>query len=216
MSKTKRRDPEPSAEPRRQFLKTAVAVAAGVSAGFPAGASLAQSGERRAGKILIAYFSRTGTTREVAKQIRETVGGDLFELRTVHRYPAEYRATTEQAKRELNEGFRPQLTTRVEAMESYDTVFIGYPNWWGTLPMAFFSFLEHYPLDGKTVIPFCTHEGSRFGRSLDDLRANCGSARILDGLALRGGGVERVAGDSAQREIAAWLHGLRLASGAAA
>ena len=190
MNKTERHDSKPATVPRRQFLKTVMAMAAGVSAGLPSGAAQAQSGQRRAGKILIAYFSRTGTTREVAKRIQEVAGGDLFELRTVHRYPVEYRATTEQAKRELNEGFRPQLATRVEAMETYDTVFIGFPNWWGTLPMVFFSFLEHYPLEGKTVIPFCTHEGSRFGRSLDDLRANCGSARILDGLALRGGGVE--------------------------
>lgn len=167
-------------------------------------------------RILIAYYSRTGTTREVARQIQKIVGGELFELRTVHRYPDEYRPTTEQAKREQEEGFRPQLTARVDAMETYDTVFVGFPNWWGTMPMAFFSFLEQYRLDGKTVIPFCTHEGSRFGRSLDDLRANCGNARLLDGLALRGGGVERVARETVQKEIAEWLSGLGLEAGAAA
>lgn len=101
-------------------------------------------------------------------------------------------------------------------MAGYDIVFVGFPNWWGTLPMAFFSFLEQYRLDGKTVIPFCTHEGSRFGRSLDDLRANCGSARLLDGLALRGSGVERVARESVRTEIAEWLRGVGLGAGAAA
>ena len=100
-------------------------------------------------------------------------------------------------------------------MNAYDTVFIGFPNWWGTLPMVFFTFLEQYKLAGKTVIPFCTHEGSGFGRSLDDIRARCGNARILDGLALRGGGVERVATDSVRKEIAQWLDGLNLASGRA-
>jgi len=201
---------------RRKLIRLAAGlIAGGTLSGLPfVPPAVAQpAGERR---ILIAYYSRRGTTREVAKQIQEIAGGDLFELRTAHRYPAEYRATTEQAKRELNEGFRPELTTRVTDMAGYDIVFVGFPNWWGTLPMAFFSFLEQYRLDGKTVIPFCTHEGSRFGRSLDDLRANCGSARLLDGLALRGGGVERVARESVRTEIAEWLRGVGLGAGAAA
>lgn len=201
---------------RRKLIKLAAGLIAGGSLSglsFVPPAAAQPAGGRR---ILVAYYSRTGTTREVARQIQKTVGGALFELRTVHHYPDEYRPTTQQAKRELEDGYRPQLATPVNAMETYDTVFIGFPNWWGTMPMAFFSFLEQYPLDGKTVIPFCTHEGSGFGRSLDDLRANCGSARILDGLALRGGGVERVARESAQKEIGGWLRGLGLGSSAAA
>jgi len=212
----KQQVPDRAAVPRRNFLKAAAAIAAGVSAGLPVGASLAQTGTLPSGKILIAYFSRTGTTRAVVNQIRDAVGGELFELRTAHRYPAAYRATTEQAKRELDEGFRPVLTTQVADMAVYDVVFLGFPNWWGTLPTAIFSFLEQYSLAGKTVIPFCTHEGSRFGRSLDDLRSRCGNARILDGLALRGGGAERVAGESVRREISQWLRGLDLAVGAPA
>lgn len=215
MSNKNRRDPDRIATPRRQFLKTAAGFAASITAGLQSGPSFAQTGSQPTGRILVAYFSRTGTTREVAKQIHKLTGGELFELRTAHSYPAEYRATTNQAKRELNEGFRPVLTTRVADMASYDTVFVGFPNWWGTLPMAFFSFLEQYPLAGKTVIPFCTHEGSRFGRSLEDLRAHCGNARILEGLALRGGGVDWVARESVHQEIAQWLRGLGLASGSA-
>jgi len=201
---------------RRKLIQLAAGLIAGGTLsglGFVTPSAAQPAGSRR---ILIAYYSRTGTTREVARQIQETVGGALHELRTVHRYPDEYRPTTQQAKRELEEGFRPQLATPVDAMETYDTVFIGFPNWWGTMPMALFSFLEQYPLDGKTVIPFCTHEGSSFGRSLDDLRANCGSARLLDGLALRGGGVERVAREAAKKEIGVWLRGLGLGAGAAA
>jgi flavodoxin len=213
MSNMKQQLPDRAVVPRRTFLKAAAAIAAGVSAGLPVGAAPAQTGERPAKKILVAYFSRTGSTRAVANQIRDAVGGELFELRTAHSYPAEYRATTEQAKRELNEDFRPVLTTRVADMAGYDVVFIGFPNWWGTLPTAFFSFLEQYPLSAKTVIPFCTHEGSRFGRSLDDLRSRCGDARILEGLALRGGGADRVAGESVRKEVARWLQGLGLEAG---
>ena len=202
---------------RRVFLRHAtMGLAVGIAGTVLGKPSEAHAVERKSGKVLIAYYSRTGSTREVASQIQKLAGGDLFELRTAHSYPAEYRATTHQAKRELEEGFRPVLTTRVADMAAYDTVFVGFPNWWGTLPMAFFSFFEQYPLAGKTVIPFCTHEGSRFGNSLEDLRAQCGNARILEGLAIRGGGVERVAQESVRQEIAQWLRGLGLASDGAA
>ena len=197
---------------RRRLLKLAAGFAAGGLASRLAFAQ--QSPAKNAGehRILIAYYSRTGTTREVANQIRARVRGDLFELKTAHSYPAEYRATTNQAKRELNEGFRPALVGQIADMGTYDTVFIGFPNWWGTLPMAFFTFLEQYELAGKTVIPFCTHEGSQFGRSLEDLRARCGNARILEGLALRGGGVERVARDAVREEVVRWLDRLNLSA----
>ncbi len=121
-------------------------------------------------KVLIAYFSRTGNTGEFAKGIQERVDGDLFEIRTAHSYPKEYKATTEQAKREQEESFRPQLVSEVPNIGAYEVVFVGYPNWWGTLPMALFSFLEKYDFAGKTLIPFSTHEGSQLGRSVTDLR----------------------------------------------
>ena len=196
------REQPPQTTSRRRLLKLAAGLVAGglTSALVTSPRALAQqTGGRR---ILIAYYSRTGTTREVATQIHAAVGGELFELKTAHSYPAAYRATTNQAKRELNDGFRPKLLTKVSDMIRYETVFIGFPNWWGTMPMAFFSFLEQYDLAGKTVIPFCTHEGSQFGRSLDDLRAHCPNARILDGLALRGGEVDRVTSDPVRSEVA--------------
>ena len=194
---------------RRKLLKAGAAgLIAGVAAPMLGGQSSAFAAEKRNGKVLIAYYSRTGNTREVATQIQQRVGGDLFELRTVHSYPKEYRATTDQAKRELEAGFRPQLTAEVQNMNAYEVIFIGYPNWWGTMPMAFFSFLEKYKPAGKTLIPFCTHEGSHLGRSVTDMRALCPNAKILDGLALRGGNSGTVRTDSAQREIAEWLRKL--------
>ena len=192
--------------PRRKLLMAGAAgLVAGVAAPFLSRPSSAFGAEKSNGKILIAYYSRTGNTRELANQIQQRVGGDLFEVRTVHSYPKEYRATTDQAKREQEDNFRPQLTAEVQNMESYTTVFIGYPNWWGTLPMAFFSFLEKYNFAGKTLIPFSTHEGSHLGRSVADMKTLCPNSRILDGIALRGGNSSTVKTDSARREVAEWL-----------
>lgn len=187
---------------RRKLLQVAGAgLVAGIAA--PLVSSRAVAAEQH--KVLIAYYSRTGTTREVAKQIQQSVGGDLFELRTTHAYPKEYRATTQQAKKEQEADFRPQLTAEVNNADSYDFVFVGYPNWWGTLPMAFFSFLERYRFAGKTIIPFCTHEGSGLGRGVGDIKSLCPGATTLEGLALRGGGVGNVQSDAARREVAGWL-----------
>ena len=161
--------------------------------------------EKKTGKVLIAYYSRSGTTREVASQIQQRVGGDLFELKTTHSYPKEFRATTNQAKKEQEDKFRPQLTADVPNVDSYDLVFIGFPNWWSTLPMAFFTFLERYRFAGKTIIPFCTHEGSGLGSSVSDIKSLCPNATILEGIALRGGGVENVQSNSVRREVAEWL-----------
>ncbi|BBB92556.1 MAG TPA: flavodoxin [Methylomusa anaerophila] len=150
--------------------------------------------------MLIAYFSKTGNTREIANQIHANVGSDLFEIKTVDPYPVDYNATTEQAKREQESNYRPKLTATVPNMAAYDVVFLGYPNWWGTMPMALFTFLEGYNFSGKTIIPFCTHEGSRLGRSVSDLRQLCPQANILDGLAVRGSSVR-----NAQNDVATWL-----------
>ncbi|HTS53393.1 MAG TPA: flavodoxin [Burkholderiales bacterium] len=196
---------------RRKFLKaTAAGLIAGVAAPILPGQSSSFAAGKGTGNVLIAYFSRTGNTREVANQIHQRVGGDIMEIRTLHPYPDEYRATTEQAKREQDTNFRPQLTPDVKNMDSYDAVFIGYPIWWGTLPMAFFAFLEKYNFGSKTLIPFCTHEGSHLGRSVTDMMALCPSSAISDGLALRGGNSGYVKTESARRDVAEWLSTLRI------
>lgn len=166
------------------------------------GLALAQSGSSGDGKpkILIAYFSRTGNTETTAKQIQDRVGGDLFQVVTVDAYPAEYRATTEVARKELDSNYRPPLRGKVDNMDSYDVVFLGFPNWWATMPMAMFTFLESYDFSGKTIIPFCTHEGSGLGRSVDDLKKLAPKSTIREGLAIRG---SRVSG--AQNDVNNWL-----------
>lgn len=155
---------------------------------------------------LIAYYSRTGNTRAVAEQIRNRTGGELFEVRTTHAYPEAYRATTDQARREQDSNFRPTLTAQVANMENHKLVFIGYPNWWGTLPMALFTFLESYLFAGKTLVPFCTHEGSGLGRGPADIARLCPGATVLDGFAVRGGSAA-----SAQANVDTWLKRVGLA-----
>lgn len=152
------------------------------------------------GKILVAYFSWGGNTREIAEQIHRQVGGDLFEIKTVKAYPTDYRPTTDVAKQEQVDNARPALATKVPNMADYDVVILGYPNWWGTLPMPLFTFLEAYDFSGKTILPFCTHEGSEQGRSVTDLKRLCPGATVQDGLAIRGSRARR-----AQLEVTDWL-----------
>lgn len=191
---------------RRNFLKclAAGAAAAAVPALFHAPALAAEAG----GKVLIIYFSHSGNTRRLAGFIHERTGGDMVELKTVVPYPEDYDAVVDQAKQEQQADARPQISTTLPDLAAYDTVFIGFPNWWGTLPMPFFTLLEKYPLGAKNVVPFCTHEGSRFGRSESDLKKLCPQARLLKGFEVRGSRVSGAADD-----VDAWLTGLGLKAG---
>ena len=140
-------------------------------------------------KILIAYFSLPenadtsgvdavagasivldnekvlGNTEYMAYAIQEAVGGALFRIETVQQYPLEHEPLIEMADEEQNGNARPELLNRVENMEQYDTIFLGYPNWWGDMPMPLYTFLEEYDLSGKTIIPFSSHGGSGFSRT---------------------------------------------------
>ncbi|GHU23964.1 flavodoxin [Spirochaetia bacterium] len=150
--------------------------------------------------LLVAYFSWGGTTRIIAEQIQKTVGGDLFEIKTLDPYPKEYNPTTAVAKREQRSNARPALTAQVNGMDSYKTIFLGYPNWWGTIPMAIVTFLESYNFSGKLIIPFCTHGGSALGRSIADIKKLCPQSTIGEGLAIRNGTI-----DHAGNAITVWL-----------
>jgi flavodoxin len=135
-------------------------------------------------KILIAYFSWSGNARTLAGQIARETGGDLFEIKTVNAYPDTYNACIAVAREEQNRNDRPALQGSVANMAQYGTVFLCYPNWWGTLPMGVFTFLEAYDFSGKTVYPLITHGGSRFGRSLDDIKKLCPRTTIGEGLSV--------------------------------
>lgn len=152
------------------------------------------------GKILIVYYSRKGenywngrvknlqkgNTEIVAEMIAKITGGDLFKVETLKTYPADYYACIEEAKDELRQGARPELKAYPDHLDEYDTIFVGYPNWWGTMPMAMFSFLEHYDLSGKRILPFCTNEGSGLGSSVRDLQKVCPGAKVESGLSVHG------------------------------
>lgn len=156
-------------------------------------------------KILVVYFSHSGNTRQIANQIHERVGGDAFEIVTVDPYPADYDAVVAQAKKELKSEYNPSLKSKIKNVGSYDVVFIGYPNWCNTIPRPVVTFLSEQDLSGKTIVPFCTHEGSGLGRSVTDISKLCPHSTVLGGLAIRGSDVKK-----AQDKVSVWLQGLKL------
>ena len=161
------------------------------------------SGTRR---ILVAYFSWSGNTREIANQIQKIVRGDLFEIVTVNEYPRDYDETVKQARKELETSCRPQLASEVEDIESYDLIFIGYPNWCYTIPAPVASFLSKCDSAEKTIAPFCTHGGDGLGDSVDDIAKLCQRSLVLEGLAVRGSEVR-----TAQSKVSEWLRKIRVA-----
>jgi len=170
-------------------------------------------------KSLVACFSRKGNnyvggrivnlpignTEVIAKKIQKLTESELFKIETVRSYPEDYTETTEVAKDEKKKNTRPELIAKVDDMASYDVIFVGYPNWWGTMPMAVFTFLEAYDFAGKTIIPFCTHEGSGIGSSERDIKKLCPKSKVLTGLAIVGGSV-----DKSDKDIENWLKKLDL------
>jgi len=170
-------------------------------------------------KSLVVYYSRKGNnyvggsivnlpignTEVIARKIKELTGSDLFQIETVKAYPKDYTETTQVAQDEKRANARPTLTETVADMDSYDVIYLGYPNWWGTMPMAVYTFLESYDFSGKTIVLYCTHEGSGMGSSEHDIKKLCPSATVLPGLAIVGSGVA-----SADKNLANWLKKLKL------
>lgn len=157
------------------------------------------------GKVLVAYFSSPetdgvdassgasrvvnegkvmGNTHYVASIISEATGGDLFEIKTTHTYPGSHQALIDAAKKEADDGVRPELATHIKNLSDYDVVFVGFPNWWYDMPMPLYSFFEEYDFGGKTIVPFCTHGGSRFSDAISTIRGLEKRAAVLDGYAI--------------------------------
>ena len=157
------------------------------------------------GGTLIAYFSWSGNTEQMAQMIQTETGGDLFEIEPATPYTDDYNTLLDVAQQEQANNARPELASQVENWDSYDVVFVGYPDWWSDAPMLIYSFLEAYDWEGKTLVPFCTSGGSGFGRSLDKLPDSAPGANILEGLHVSGSRV-----DGSSEEIAAWIGGLNL------
>ena len=128
----------------------------------------------------------TGNTGVVADMIAQATGADLFSIRTVEQYPDTYDATLDQGQQEQSDGARPELATHLENLDSYDTIFLGFPNWWGDMPMAVYTFLDEVDLSGKTVIPFVTSGGSGFSNTISTIQQMEPQATVQEGLSISG------------------------------
>ncbi|MDE6726726.1 MAG: flavodoxin [Oscillospiraceae bacterium] len=181
------------------------AVGTGDSNTISGNTSEPQSDNGESGKILIAYFSWSGNTKQLAEMIQNETSGDLFTISPAVPYTDNYDDLLDIAQQEQRDNARPKVAETVSAMDSYDIVFIGYPNWWNDAPKLVLSFLESYDLSGKTVIPFCTHGSSGFGRSVDSVKNSAQGANFLDGFEVRGANVGK-----AQNDVSSWISGLNL------
>ena len=178
------------------------------------------------GKILIAYFSYpepdgvdassgasrlvtngavVGSLQFLANTIQEATDADIFRIETVQQYPASHAPLIAQAQNELNNGVRPALKTRIENLDQYDLVFIGYPNWWGNLPAPLYTFLESYDFSGKTIIPFNSHGGSGFSNTISTIQNMQPNATIASGFT-----VPRDNAGQAKNDIINWLKRLEV------
>ncbi len=168
-------------------------------------------------KILIAYFSRAdenyavgyiekGNTAIIAEMIAEGTGGELFHIERATPYSADYKKCTDEAKQEQNDNARPALAEDKDISE-YDVIFLGYPIWWGDLPMPVYTFLEEQDFSGKTIIPFCTHAGSGLSGTEVSIENICVDSVILDGLSIKGEDAQN-SQDEARETVNEWLDSL--------
>ena len=198
---------------RRTFIKNSALTAAALLA---LAASPAFAAE--AGKTLVVFFSHTGenynvgviekgNTAIIAEMIAAKTGADSFEIKPARPYPKTYKQCADAAKKEQNDRARPEYLGGVDNLAGYDRVFIGAPVWWGDWPMIVYSFLEKNDLSGKTLIPFCTHEGSGLSGFGAKLSAAVPGAKVLEGLAVTGRAAQRNR-EAAEKAVDGWLHGL--------
>ncbi len=165
-------------------------------------------------KILVVYFSKTGenynvgtvsvgNTAMMASYIKEYLNADSFEIVPVNKYPDNYKEATEVGKKEQNENARPEIKNKLENLDDYDTIFLGYPIWWGDLPMIVYTFLDTYDLSGKTVIPFNTHEGSGNAGTYTKLKDYLKNSNVnTNGLDLTG---KKARTEDGKEETIKWL-----------
>lgn len=163
---------------------------------------------------LVAFYSRAdenyvsgmiknldiGNTEIAADIIAELTGADLFKIEQTQPYSKNYNECISQAQADQNRNARPELKAYPKTLDNYSVIYLGFPNYWGTMPMAVFTFLEHFDFSGKIIKPFCTHEGSGMGSSINDIKMLCPDSKVEKGLAIRGGSVKM-----SKAEIEKWL-----------
>lgn len=170
-------------------------------------------------KSLVAFFSRAdenyavgyiekGNTHIVAEMIAAETGADLFHIKTVTPYPAAYNECIEVAKREKQSNARPAIQGDIR-VEDYDVIYLGYPNWWGEMPMAVYTFIEKHNWEGKTIVPFCTHEGSGLSGTERRIQSACTGGKVLKGLAIRGATAQHEP-ETVRKSVHSWVSKISL------
>ena len=163
---------------------------------------------------LVAFYSRAdenyfggayryievGNTAKATKMIAAATGAELFKIEQLQPYAADYNTCIDQAKKDLQAKARPELARTLDSLDGYDEIYLGYPNYWGDLPMAVYTFLEQFDWTGKTIHPFCTHEGSGLSGTERKIQQTCKGANVTRGLAIHGSSV-----DSAKTAVETWL-----------
>lgn len=152
------------------------------------------------GKVLIVYYSWSGNTRGVAQEIQKQTNADIFEIELVTPYSTDYNTVLMQAQEAQHHQDRPAIKGTIDNIDQYDTIILGYPNWWASIPMPIATFLEQYDLSGKIILPFCSHGGGRFGQSLTAIAKLAPNSNIGEGLSVHYSG-----GDTLSRDVASWL-----------
>ncbi len=155
--------------------------------------------------ILILFYSHSGNTRKIAECIQQSTQGSLFEIEPASPYPTSYNSVVEQAKKEIQAGFQPEIKRTPEGFDAYDTVFVGSPIWWYTMAPPVATLLSGSEWQGKTVIPFCTHGGGGAGRMEKEGAKLCSGADIKTGLVVSGSGGSKLA-----QQVAEWLRSIGL------
>ena len=175
-------------------------------ASAPSDTAQAQSDTSGSSDAIVVYFSWSGNTQAVAQEIQRQTGADIFEITPQTPYTDDYDTLVDLAQQEQREDARPAISGSVD-LSGYDTVYLGYPNWWGDMPMILYTFLDTYDLSGKTVAPFVTSGGSGFSNTLDTIAQLEPNASVTDGLAL---GSSQA--DDCSSDVADWLSEIGLAS----
>ena len=158
------------------------------------------NGNKTSNKSLIVFFSWGGNTKGIAEEIQEKTGAYIFEIELVKPYSSDYNTVLEQAQHDQNIQARPEIKNKVENIDEYDTIMLGYPNWWASIPMPIASFLEEYDLSGKKILPFCSHGGGRFGQSITAITKLAPNSTIGEGLSVHYSG-----GSGLSNDISNWL-----------
>ncbi|GAK48907.1 hypothetical protein U14_00118 [Candidatus Moduliflexus flocculans] len=158
-------------------------------------------------QILIAYYSHSANTQKIANLIQAEIGGTLYQIHPQQAYPRAYNAVLEQAKKEIQAGFRPVLASQIDNMAAYEIIFIGTPNWWSSIAPPVATFLSTYDFAGKTIAPFCTHGGGGLGRIEKNIAKLCPRSTVLSCLEISGSGA-----GNAQAKISAWLRTIGITS----